>query len=205
MLGWRRFQGLEMSKLGRAKRLPDLPKPYHTAVMAEIKQQTDRGAAIVGGAYVDMVLREAITARLGNLPDIVDKLLFERGPLQNFGARIQTAFEIGIFGRRAYDDLCAIKDIRNAFAHTPDTMDFSHTEVAERCKDFWFARNITYPNKPTPSTAKDVFTRTIELLTVFLHDNLSRQKDGRPLREFLMMGPSTAGKTPSKASCHKPT
>jgi hypothetical protein len=188
-----------MSKPGR-KRLPELPKPYHTAVMAEIEQQTDRGAAIVGGAHVDIVLREAISARVG-APDDIDKLLLENsGPLQDFGARIQIAFAIGIYGRAAYNDLRIIKDVRNVFAHSADAIDFSHSYVAERCKDFWFARNIPFPGKPTPSTAREVFIRTIKLLTILLHDNLGRQKDGLPLTEFLMMEAPQAGKAPSKAS-----
>jgi DNA-binding MltR family transcriptional regulator len=62
--------------------------------------------------------------------------LENRGPLQVFGARIQIAFAIGIYGRHAYEDLCIVKDIRNAFAHSADAMDFSHSDVAERCKDF---------------------------------------------------------------------
>ena len=44
-----------------------------------------------------------------------------------------------------------------------------------------------------PSTAKKLFIRTIEMLTVCLRENLEQQKAGLPLNEFLMDdGPSTA-------------
>jgi hypothetical protein len=76
-----------MSKLGRAKRLTGLPKPHHTAVMAEIVQQTDRGAAIVGGAYVDSVLREAITERMG-APDDIDSSSWKTGGRFKFSGHV---------------------------------------------------------------------------------------------------------------------
>jgi hypothetical protein len=55
-----------MAKIKHAREIADLPKPYHTAVMAEVQRQTDRGAAIVGAAYVDLVVREALTAKMSD-------------------------------------------------------------------------------------------------------------------------------------------
>lgn len=188
-----------MSKPKHAKQLADLPKPYHTAAMAEVAQQTDRGVAIVGAAYVDIVLREAITARLCDLSDIM-KLLFEnRGPLQDFGSRIQMAFALGAYGRRAYSDLLIIKDIRNAFAHSAEAMDFDHSDVARLCKGLWFPQHIHYGKRPMPSAGKELFIRAIELLTDGLYENLNRQKARLAPSNFLMMGPSPSAKSPSKA------
>jgi hypothetical protein len=121
------------------KKFEGLPTPRHTAVIMEIEseKQTDRGVAIIGAAYVDLVLRDAITAKL--VPD--DKLmqvLFEnRGPLQDFGARIQVTYALRACGRAAYDDLKIIKDIRNAFAHSAEAIDFNRQDIARLCANLW--------------------------------------------------------------------
>jgi hypothetical protein len=184
-----------MPKIKRARQIVDLPPPYHTAAMAEIEKETDRGAGIVDAAYVDLVLREAITARLANLPEIMELLFENRGPLQDFGARIQLAYALGIYGYRAYADLRIIKEIRNAFAHSVEAMDFDHAGVAGLCGELWFPKKIHYGKRPMPTMAKERFIRTIELLTDGLHDNLGRQKAGLPLSQFLMMGPAPAKAT----------
>jgi hypothetical protein len=176
-----------MAKIKHARQIADLPKPYHTAAMAQIEKLTDWGAAIVGAAYIDLVVREALIAH-------------NRRPHQDFGARIQRVFAIGIIGRRAYDDLCIIKDVRNAFAHSAQAMDFDHTDVTARCSELWFAKTVIYDKRPMPSTAKERFIRTIELLADALLENIMRQKAGRPLSQFLMMGPPS----PKGASKSKP-
>jgi len=186
-----------MRKPRYAKQLTDLPKPYHTAAMAEVAQQTDRGAAIVGAAYLDLVLRHAITARLCDLPDVMPLLFEDRGPLQNFSARIQVAFALGIYGHRAYADLGIIRHIRNAFAHSAEAMDFNNSYLAERCKELWFPK-VRYGKRPMPSTARESFIRAIELLSDGLHENVGRQKDGMPPSAFLMSGPRPPGKSTRK-------
>src|SRR5438874_1309573 len=115
-----------MPRIKHAKRLKDLPAPRHAAVMEEIRNavHTDRAAAIIGAAYVDMVLREAISERMAQRDHGVIELLFEdRGPLQPFGAKIQLGYALGIYALGIYQDLRAIKDIRNAFAHSAEALD----------------------------------------------------------------------------------
>jgi hypothetical protein len=184
------FQALNMAKIKHARRIGDLPKPYHTAAMAEVDKQTDRGAAIVGAAYVDLVLREAITARLIDNTALMNTLFENRGPLQDFGARIQVAFALGVYGTRAYKDLCIIKDVRNAFAHSAEAMDFDHADVQRLCDGLWFPRKIRIETRPMPATAKERYIRGIELLTDGLYDDMRRMKSGQKISSFLMMGPN---------------
>lgn len=179
-----------MPRVTHARQLGDLPTPRHPLVMAEIERQTDRGAAIIGAAYVDLVIREAITARMLPVPDVI-KLLFEnRGPLQDFGARIQMGFALGIYGRRAYKDLGIVKDIRNAFAHSAEAMDFIHADVARLCASLWYPQKIISMNRPTPKTPKELFVRAIEFLTDGMHENMMRRGRGLADSNFLMLGPS---------------
>jgi hypothetical protein len=81
-----------MSKIKHARKLRDLPPQRHAAVLGEVSDasQSDRAVAIIGAAYVDLVLLEAITYRLPRNDDsVIEQLFGERGPLQASGARIQ--------------------------------------------------------------------------------------------------------------------
>jgi hypothetical protein len=74
-------------RIKHAKKLRDLsPERRHLAILEEIRRpaQTDRGVAIIGAAYVDLVLRDAITARLRDDEKLMTLLFEDRGPLQAF-------------------------------------------------------------------------------------------------------------------------
>ena len=51
------------------------------AILAEIKQQTDRGAALIATAYLEERFVDAIKARLVNDETLQDKLFKGYGPL----------------------------------------------------------------------------------------------------------------------------
>jgi hypothetical protein len=161
-----------MAKIKQARKFEELPPPRHTAVMNDIENetQTDRAVAIIGAAYVDLVLRTAITAKL--LPDdkLMEELFENRGPLQEFGSRIQVAFAFRVCGAAAHHDLRTIKDIRNAFAHSAEAMDFDHQDITRLCETLWYPKRISYRNDPNPRTPRQQYIRAIALLTdLFLH------------------------------------
>src|SRR5579875_319519 len=72
-----------------------LPEPiirFHR-IRLELQTQSDRGAAILGGAYVESILEGAIKARLIDLKINEGQTLFGRlftgyGPLATFSAKI---------------------------------------------------------------------------------------------------------------------
>jgi hypothetical protein len=97
------------SKIKFAKRERDLPEPSYVKAMVEINRQTARGAAIAGSAYLDVLLRNSIEKRMRPDPEIHDRLFENRGALQDFSARIQITYALGISGHRAYRDLCIIR------------------------------------------------------------------------------------------------
>jgi hypothetical protein len=184
-----------MAKIKHAKKFDDLPTPRHTAVMDEIEneKQTDRAVAIIGAAYVDLVLRDAITAKMLPDVDLLTELFENRGPLQDFGARIQVALAFGVCGPAAHHDLRTIKDIRNAFAHSAEAMDFHHEDVARLCATLWYPKKIEFSNRPNPGTPRQQYTRAIALLTdLFLRDLMLQQRGMR--REGLIMAPGPFGR-----------
>ena len=198
-------------KIKHAKKLDDLPRPYHVEALAEMQRQTARGLAIVGSAYLDIVLRSAIMARLRGAPvDILDNLFENRGPLQDFAARIQFGYALGIYKRRAYSDLSIIKDIRNAFAHSAERMTFNHAEVKRLCARMWLPKTVHYAGHPTPKGAKGLYIRAVELLADYLYADIRRVEDfyadAERVRHFTIATPLPvfgADFTPALASPQK--
>jgi DNA-binding MltR family transcriptional regulator len=181
-----------MAKINNPKKFDELPTSRrHVAIMEDIENQnqTDRAVAIIGAAYVDLVLRDAITARLLSNDELMENLFENRGPLQEFGSRIQLAFALKIFGRAAYRDLRAIKDIRNAFAHSADAMDFNHQDIARLCDGLWYPRKIQYKNRPKPATPREFYVRAVALITDLLHQDSLRRNGGMLNGDGLIMAP----------------
>lgn len=141
---------------------PDMPPDivrFHR-IRLELLSQSDRGAAVLGGAYADTVLGEALKSKLRdlNLPnkETLHKRLFRHyGPLSTFSARIDMAFALYLIGENTRHDLDIIRDIRNDFAHdlevgSPDKgLTFLSESVAARCNNLWFPKNDYYAKHST--------------------------------------------------------
>jgi mannitol repressor len=153
-----------------AKRHDELPKPAHVHAMAEIARQTSRGAAIAATAYLDLLLRGAIETVLLPAPDIQASLFENRGPLQDFSARILVVYALKLIGDGAYGDLCLMRDIRNAFAHSAEAFEFDREDIAARCGQLWYPRTIRLGKRPMPETPRESFVRATELLAIGLHE-----------------------------------
>src|ERR1700728_857699 len=73
------------------------------AILAEVRSQTDRGAAIVAAAVLDDILRTLILARFVELSAARRDALFEgiNAPLSSFSARIELGLAAGVFRHEA--------------------------------------------------------------------------------------------------------
>jgi len=165
------------------------PERRHNAVVHEIEdeKQTDRAVAIVGAAYVDLVLRDAITTRFVITDTkLMNEIFEDRGPLQDFGARIKAAYALGIYGKAAFSDLGKITQIRNAFAHSADALDFNQQDVTRICQSLWYPQKIQYTGRAAPATPRLIYTRAIALITDLLHSDRLRRKKGMDGEAILM-------------------
>lgn len=183
-----------MAKIKFARTFDLLPTPRLVVMMDQLEdeKQTDRAVAIVGAAFVDLVLRDVISAKL--LPDdkIMTELFENRGALQDFGSRVTLAYALRLCGSAAYHDLRSIKDIRNAFAHSAEAMDFRHQDVARLCGELWYPKTISISKRPAPDTSRKLYITAIELLTDLFLDNSVRQQSGMP-PDFSLMAPGPFG------------
>ncbi|MCX6376370.1 MAG: MltR family transcriptional regulator [Armatimonadetes bacterium] len=108
------------------------------AFIAELRKESDRGAALVAAQFLSDALEELLRACLIDEKKPVDKLLgteeMSDRPLSSFSSRIELAYCMGLFGRRVYDDLHAIREIRNHFAHQRRPVSFDALEVHRCCQ-----------------------------------------------------------------------
>ena len=95
-----------------------------------VARLTDAAVVIVSVSTLEDWLEKALKSRMRPLTSEVEHRLFTGyGPLNSFAAKIDIAYALGFFERDTYNDLRALKDIRNAFAHTSDFIFFDSASL----------------------------------------------------------------------------
>jgi hypothetical protein len=75
-------------------------------IIDQLRSETDRGVAIVGGSIVEAHLKNAILSRFHPLSNTRRDDLFNGfGPLATFSAKIEIGSALGLFGQKAREDL----------------------------------------------------------------------------------------------------
>lgn len=100
-------------------------------ILHELDHQSDRGAALICAAMVEIGLRWAMQCRLALFKDC-GEILFEKegAPLGAFSARIKVARGMGVIGPQVEAHLDCLRRIRNQFAHSPLKIDFENPLIA---------------------------------------------------------------------------
>lgn len=120
--------------------------------------ETDsRAVAIVGAAYLEEYLKDALLIKLPGANSELQKKLFETyGPLGTMQARIDMAMALQIIGADFRKACITIARIRNRFAHRLDISTFDHPEIAELCE------SLSHPIlKIAELPPRDRFTRIL--------------------------------------------
>jgi len=107
-------------------------------LITELENQTDRGAAIIGVAWVEEALQAAIESVLESDKKTWDRLFGRSGPLSSLSAKIDLARLLNICSKVIAKDLHLLREIRNDFAHTIAAKDhtgltFKSTHIADKC------------------------------------------------------------------------
>ena len=105
-------------------------------IAQEIAGVSDRSAAILVAAHVDVALSHLIEAELF-LPLEEDALkpLYERdGALSTFFSKIVLGYAMFLYDDKTRDDLEVIRRVRNAFSHVRRSISFDTAEIVEECK-----------------------------------------------------------------------
>jgi DNA-binding MltR family transcriptional regulator len=90
------------------------------SIQSELVDASDRAAAIVGAAALDVHLERLLSAFMVDDMQEVNNLVASDNPgapLGSFSARTRACYCLGLITRTAFDDLNRIRQIRNIFAH----------------------------------------------------------------------------------------
>ena len=154
-----------------------LPVPSQRAIVDELEQQTDRGAAIIGAAFVESLLRQSLESRLRlqtSLERRTAKGLFgTMGPLSSFSAKIDLGVLLGLYPEGVRGDLHRLRDVRNQFAHEHEPRDFAHPRISEICAKFWLPHNLFIVatgagSQAFPEDGRGRYILTVKLLVAVL-------------------------------------
>lgn len=120
-----------LSSLKDLSNMQFLADEHIKEVTDELATQSDRGAALIAAALLDISLRQAMLCRFVHFKDFTETMYMDQGaPLGSFSARITVARAMGVIGEVAESHLNCIRRIRNQFAHSPIKVDFTHDAVA---------------------------------------------------------------------------
>jgi hypothetical protein len=134
-----------MFPTGKMQTVRDLiRKPLDVADLNEIKQNehlSDRALAIIGAAGIERAVERAILTRLPNLDVPTYKKLI-RGPFSSFYTKNHLGFALGVLTAIMRDNLERIREIRNAFAHSPGVISFRTPIIAQACSRLVLAQTF---------------------------------------------------------------
>lgn len=123
---------LSLTKL--AAQFPE-DSAFFELLIDTVTERNERAAVLAVVSLLEGALQKSLTTEF--LPDSKGKLEYMFGsgaPLRPFSAKIRIGFALKVFGPNTRDNLDAIREVRNSFAHTMSPISFDTPEVANVCK-----------------------------------------------------------------------
>jgi len=103
----------------------------------ELQSRTHPGVALLVSGYIDDFLQDLLLHKMRPLSNAIKDRLFKGyGPLESFSARIDIAYAFQVVDDKTYENMRAIKDVRNKFAHPTEELNFNSPIIREICKRF---------------------------------------------------------------------
>jgi DNA-binding MltR family transcriptional regulator len=133
----------------------------------ELKTESDRGCAVIGGAMIDQSLSQLIASFLVDDPPAVNYLLDPSGPLVSQPTRARLAYCLGILSTKQRDDIIAIGKIRNKFAHNLNGATFEQDEIKNECnklRSYYDTYIPALPSDNSQATPRKFFQVAIAVL-----------------------------------------
>jgi DNA-binding MltR family transcriptional regulator len=133
-------------------------------LVEEMNDQSDRGAAIVGAAWLEESISAALESFLHSHPKSWERLLGGNGPLGTFSAKIDLSRLLGLTTDAIWSDLHILRDIRNQFAHQvahktdQSKLNFKTPHIRDKCLAL---RCVQHEDIEEPRTA---FVRSCAIL-----------------------------------------
>jgi DNA-binding MltR family transcriptional regulator len=101
--------------------------------MHAMRGESDRGAVLIAAAFIDDCLERLLNASLVHDPGVAKRLFEYPGPCSTLSARCDIAFCCALIGKDVRKDIRTIITIRNHFAHTRESAQFTDKEITAMC------------------------------------------------------------------------
>lgn len=106
-----------------------------TFIRAFINRNEDRVTAIMLASLLEDALTVALIQNFKKLTKQEERNIFgPEMPLSTFSSKIKISYALGICDKRQFNNLDAIRHIRNAFSHSKRPRDFSTQEISKMCE-----------------------------------------------------------------------
>lgn len=154
-----------MGKKTRKTRLqPD--KPWDN-LYKELQGESERAAAVVGGAMIDYVLYQLLSQFfVDDETEIKDLFDSSSGPIATLNAKIALCYCLGLITEEQKDALTAIRKTRNHFAHQLHDASFADQPVRDFSSQLKsYGQFITNISQPSP---RDYFQVAVGMLVYVL-------------------------------------
>ena len=148
--------------------------PSQHGLALEMHNAPDRVSAILGVAFVEEKLTEAIKSRLLNDKDAASKLFKPSGPIGAYASKVELGYLLGLYKKETRNDLLILGEIRNSFAHWTKLIDFGSREIRPKCENLTLYERVFGPkiDRPKPfdrRMAKDEFLETVSIAANICH------------------------------------
>ncbi|MBD9551580.1 DUF4145 domain-containing protein [Pantoea sp. PNT01] len=108
----------------------DLVLTNYNDMVTMFHQESDRGAAVLAGSYVENLLGSYLVYCMED-KSLKEKVFSSNGPLSSFSQRIEIAQAFGHIDKKTANKLDLIRKIRNHFAHHPFDASFEDSPVKD--------------------------------------------------------------------------
>jgi hypothetical protein len=169
------------------------------AIALQMLEERGRGAVLVGVARVDAALEHLLQSVMAPAASKDDSLFLPERPLGSIGAKVALASRLGLIDPAVERALHALRNLRNAFAHSAESASLSdpahHSRLeaiyAEaRANPLWvpletaLAAQPNTANGPLDPTLRD-YILLITILVAFLEASAQQL---RPYQPQVVMG-----------------
>lgn len=146
-----------------------------------LNEESDLAVALIAANFLDQALRTLLERSFIARSNTVNCLLDPgNGPIGTFKNRADLAYCLGLINKYLHNDLIAIGEIRNIFAHQRSRCNFDSSSITEKCKKLKYLKALSEDNiarlgkdagipLPLPgSTPRARFTITIATISMQL-------------------------------------
>lgn len=177
---------LSLSRL--VSRFPHGEEFFHILTSAA-RDRNERSAVLTLVSLLEGAFQLSLKKRLERDEKGEHSYLFNPGcPLRDLSSKIKIGFALKMYGPQTRDDLDAIREVRNSFAHSMSLIDFGTQEVANVCNRITIQSRYVIPESGPDSTPKNIFMWSAMGFTIEFYrlaaPNLFSPETGEAIPEF---------------------